>query len=163
MKGELVWCYLNPCVGSADDAGQSALELKVVPQGSDISEYDAYAGDDEDAQEEPGEPEAEPEDQPLAAAVRSLEEAMETEKERHSVVTTDAGEQEQEKTKPERANCIAAQESDTENRRCQEEACSMEKAATTKRKPEKSHQSYGVQTRAYTTSPPPHEQKRENR
>ena len=84
MKGELVWCYLNPCVGSADDAGQSALELKVVPQGSDISEYDAYAGDDEDAQEEPGEPEAEPEDQPLAAAVRSLEEAMETEKERHS-------------------------------------------------------------------------------
>ena len=90
----------------------------------------------------------------------SAEEAV---KERHIVFTTDAGEQEQEKTKPERANCIAAQESDTENRRCQEEACSMEKAATTKRKPEKSHQSYGVQTRAYTTSPPPHEQKRENR
>jgi hypothetical protein len=80
LSGEVVWCYLNPCVGSADDSN----DLKVVPQWSIISEYDAHAGDDEDAgQEQPAEPDSEPDEQPLTA-VRSLQQAIEIEKERHS-------------------------------------------------------------------------------
>lgn len=79
MSGEVVWCYLNPCVGSANDSDR----LKVVPQGSIVSEYDADAGGDKkEDEEEPAKPESEPE-LPLAAAVRSLEKAMEIEKERH--------------------------------------------------------------------------------
>lgn len=81
MCGEVVWCYLNPCVGSADDSN----DLKVVSQGSIISEYDPDVGDDEDeGQEQQAEPDSDRDEQPLTTAVRSLEKAMEIEKERHS-------------------------------------------------------------------------------
>ena len=80
MSGECVWCYLNPCVGSADDSD----ELKVLPQGSIVAEYDG--DDEEEAHGEGAEAEAEAEAEEVTAVdslVRGLEMAITVEKEAH--------------------------------------------------------------------------------